>query len=266
MAAARLAGRCAWPAAGATWAGLLALAPASDVARRDSPAEAAESHGADVTTRAQRRALRRDRFVVVDGALNATEAAAAHAACEGRRGSFQKTPQDDPAARTDRVTWIGGDDASPALRVAIERLRGVANELDRDAAGGGAWQGFDGDNASRGSRRSRALGVPVSGQLARYQRPRRSLAFLGRPVCAEYPRPGRGGAATRDQTPASAEYPRPGRGGAAIRLNIETPAGTARRVRATRRTATARRWRAAAGRRSSRPWPTRRRCRLGRAR
>ena len=140
--------------------------PAIEVARRDSPAEA--SGGADVTTRDQRAALRRDRFVVVDGVLSRAEALAANAACERRHESFKKTPQDDPAARTDRVTWVGGDDTSPALRLAIARLRGVASELDTDALGAGAWQGFDDDNASRGHRRSRALGVPLAGQLARY--------------------------------------------------------------------------------------------------
>ena len=140
--------------------------PAIEVARRDSPAEA--SGGADVTTRDQRAALRRDRFVVVDGVLSRAEALAANAACERRHESFKKTPQDDPSARTDRVTWVGGDDTSPALRLAIARLRGVASELDTDALGAGAWQGFDDDNASRGHRRSRALGVPLAGQLARY--------------------------------------------------------------------------------------------------
>ena len=166
MAAARLAARCAWPAAGVGWACLVMAGPAIEVARRDSPAEA--SGGADVTTRDQRAALRRDRFVVVDGVLSRAEALAANAACERRHESFKKTPQDDPAARTDRVTWIGGDDTSPALRLAIARLRGVASELDTDALGAGAWQGFDDDNASRGHRRSRALGVPLAGQLARY--------------------------------------------------------------------------------------------------
>ena len=141
--------------------------PAIEVARRDSPAEASGS--ADVTTRDQRAALRRDRFVVVDGVLSRAEALAANAACERRHESFKKTPQDDPSARTDRVTWTGGDDTSPALRLAIGRLRGVASELDTDALGAGAWQGFDDDdNASRGHRRSRALGVPLAGQLARY--------------------------------------------------------------------------------------------------
>ena len=166
MAAARLAARCAWPAAGVGWACLVMAGPAIEVARRDSPAEA--SGGADVTTRDQRAALRRDRFVVVDGVLSRAEALAANAACERRHESFKKTPQDDPAARTDRVTWVGGDDTSPALRLAIARLRGVASELDTDALGAGAWQGFDDDNASRGHRRSRALGVPLAGQLARY--------------------------------------------------------------------------------------------------
>ena len=166
MAAARLAARCAWPAAGVGWACLVMAGPAIEVARRDSPAEA--SGGADVTTRDQRAALRKDRFVVVDGVLSRAEALAANAACERRHESFKKTPQDDPSARTDRVTWIGGDDTSPALRLAIARLRGVASELDTDALGAGAWQGFDDDNASRGHRRSRALGVPLAGQLARY--------------------------------------------------------------------------------------------------
>ena len=166
MAAARLAARCAWPAAGVGWACLVMAGPAIEVARRDSPAEA--SGGADVTTRDQRAALRRNRFVVVDGVLSRAEALAANAACERRHASFKKTPQDDPSARTDRVTWIGGDDTSPALRLAIARLRGVASELDTDALGAGAWQGFDDDNASRGHRRSRALGVPLAGQLARY--------------------------------------------------------------------------------------------------
>ena len=166
MAAARLAARCAWPAAGVGWACLVMAGPAIEVARRDSPAEASGS--ADVTTRDQRAALRRDRFVVVDGVLSRAEAMAANAACERRHESFKKTPQDDPSARTDRVTWIGGDDTSPALRLAIARLRGVASELDTDALGAGAWQGFDDDNASRGHRRSRALGVPLAGQLARY--------------------------------------------------------------------------------------------------
>lgn len=166
MAAARLAARCAWPAAGVGWACLVMAVPAIEVARRDSPAEA--SGGADVTTRDQRAALRRDRFVVVDGVLSRAEALAANAACERRHESFKKTPQDDPSARTDRVTWVGGDDTSPALRLAIARLRGVASELDTDALGAGAWQGFDDDNASRGHRRSRALGVPLAGQLARY--------------------------------------------------------------------------------------------------
>ena len=166
MAAARLAARCAWPAAGVGWACLVMAGPAIEVARRDSPAEASGS--ADVTTRDQRAALRRDRFVVVDGVLSRAEALAASAACERRHESFKKTPQDDPSARTDRVTWIGGDDNSPALRLAIARLRGVARELDTDALGAGAWQGFDDDNASRGHRRSRALGVPLAGQLARY--------------------------------------------------------------------------------------------------
>ena len=142
--------------------------PAIEVARRDSPAEASASGGADVTTRDQRATLRRERFVVVDGVLSRAEALAANAACERRHESFKKTPQDDPSARTDRVTWIGGDDNSPALRLAIARLRGVASELDTDALGAGAWQGFDDDNASRGRRRSRALGVPLAGQLARY--------------------------------------------------------------------------------------------------
>mmetsp|Transcript_25372 Transcript_25372/g.65964 ORF Transcript_25372/g.65964 Transcript_25372/m.65964 type:complete len:290 (+) Transcript_25372:1601-2470(+) len=166
MAAARLAARCAWPAAGVGWACLVMAGPAIEVARRDSPAEA--SGGADVTTRDQRAALRRNRFVVVDGVLSRAEALAANAACERRHESFKKTPQDDPSARTDRVTWVGGDDTSPALRLAIARLRGVASELDTDALGAGAWQGFDDDNASRGHRRSRALGVPLAGQLARY--------------------------------------------------------------------------------------------------
>ena len=166
MVAARLAARCAWPAAGVGWACLVMAGPAIEVARRDSPAEASGS--ADVTTRDQRAALRRDRFVVVDGVLSRAEAMAANAACERRHESFKKTPQDDPSARTDRVTWIGGDDNSPALRLAIARLRGVASELDTDALGAGAWQGFDDDNASRGHRRSRALGVPLAGQLARY--------------------------------------------------------------------------------------------------
>jgi hypothetical protein len=147
---------------------MLALGPAADVACRDSPAEAAGARGsADVTTAAQRVALRRDRFVVIDGALSPAELKAANAMCEQRHADFCKTPQDDPSARTDRVTWID-DDASPALRLAVDRLRGVANELDTDAGGTGAWQGFDGDNATRGHRRSRALGVPLSGQLARY--------------------------------------------------------------------------------------------------
>ena len=48
MAAARLAARCAWPAAGVGWACLVMAGPAIEVARRDSPAEA--SGGADVTT------------------------------------------------------------------------------------------------------------------------------------------------------------------------------------------------------------------------
>ena len=42
------------------------------------------SGGADVTTRDQRAALRRDRFVVVDGVLSRAEALAANAACERR--------------------------------------------------------------------------------------------------------------------------------------------------------------------------------------
>lgn len=164
--------RAAWPASTAAWAGLLALGPASEIAARDSPEQAAEgANSARVCSAADLQALRRHRFVVVDGVLSATELAEAHkaaAAMHEARGLLP-TEQDSATARSDCVAWVrGGEECAPALRVALRRLRGVAHEIDTDIAGRGAWCGFDDDNARRGSRRSRSLGVPVDGQLARY--------------------------------------------------------------------------------------------------
>ena len=107
--------------------------------------------------------------MVIEDVLTPRELRDAHKACVALHDveTLARTPQDG-AVRSDRVAWVEDDFASaPALRVALRRLRGVADELDTDEAGRGAWTGFDGDNARRGARRSRALGVPASGQLAR---------------------------------------------------------------------------------------------------
>lgn len=150
---------------------LLAVGPALDVYGRDSPADAAECRAAPVCGAASLRALRRDRYVVIDGVLSGAELRDAHAACVAlhAQSPLAPTSQDAADARTDRVTWVEDDGASPpAIVVALRRLRGVADELDSDARGRGAWLGFDGDVRRRGSRRSRPLGVPAAAQLARY--------------------------------------------------------------------------------------------------